>query len=780
MLYLMVGAKTSPEDLKKVVAPIVRANGTPHRLLRCTDPRPHLQRGDVLMAMGNASLEGLAFHGIVPKNRTVGSLREKAHPLNEGSLMLSYDAGIGRIDPKLEVMLSTDTMLACRLHDTGVLKPKTGYYRWVDDFSDTVKHVDNVYSETGKAVKLALDLETVGLDPIDPTRFIVSISLTHSNGQADLVRFAGTHDQPKPDSKLYNQIKYLLSTHRVSMGGANLKFDCNWIFSKWGLTVDNFKFDTTLVGSLLDENRSNSLNTHAKLYTQMGGYDDEFNAKYDKGRMDLIPDDDLLVYAGGDTDATHQVRTAFTRELTQDPQLCRFYINLLHPASRAFEKMEQNGIHVNRKKLLKLGDELADEMAVLEKEALDLIPPYIKVKYRGDLKLKASIVADYLFSKRGLGIKPIQCSEKTGKPKTNHSHLQHFMDADKYPEAAQFITAYEGYNKAQKARSTYVDGFLKHLRADGKFHPSYILFAGDWGGGGDSGTVTGRLAARDPAIQTLPKHSPIAKRLRACYEPPEGYDIVECDYSQGELRVTAVVANEPQMKDAYNRGIDLHMLTGGKVAGLSYEEMVALKETDPKTFKHHRQGGKPANFGLLYGMSAGGYQSYAKDGYGVDLTLKQAQDVRFGFFDTYSALPDWHEDCIQYARTYGGIRSPLGRIRHLPLIYSRDGFLRSQAERQSINSGIQSTLSDMLIAACARLNDKYGDNDEMIMFGTIHDAIVFYIKSDKMDYWAPIIKEEMENVQELYDTFGWEFDIPLIADVEHSSKNFATMEEFEC
>ncbi|APD18872.1 polymerase [Vibrio phage J14] len=44
---------------------------------------------------------------------------------------------------------------------------------------------------------------------------------------------------------------------------------------KWGIGCTNFKFDTTLVGSMLNENRSNSLNTHAKLVTNLGGYDDD-------------------------------------------------------------------------------------------------------------------------------------------------------------------------------------------------------------------------------------------------------------------------------------------------------------------------------------------------------------------------------------------------------------------------------------------------------------------------------------------------------------------------
>ncbi|QWS69855.1 DNA polymerase I [Vibrio phage vB_VpS_PG28] len=777
MLYLVVGEKTRVEDLKRVIAPVVRGNAVPHRILRCTDPRPQLGYGDVMFAMGNGALKSLQFFGILPKNKTVGSLRQSPIKLNDGYLCMSYDAGIGNIDYGLEVQLSMDIMQACRLHMTGTVKPELGEYRWVDDFSDTIEYIKAKYAETGKPVKLATDLETVGLDPIDPHRFIVSISFTYHAGQADLKRFAGLHDQPEVSSKLHQQIEWLLTSDMVSLGGANLKYDLGWIWHKWKIHCTNFRLDTTLVGSLLDENRSNSLNTHAKLFTTMGGYDDDLNSTYDKGRMDLIPDDDLLPYAGGDTDATYRVRDVFTQELLRDPELCNFYIKLQHPASRAFEIMEQNGVNVNQHKLENLGYELDAEMEEYEALALDMIPNFIKMKYRSDLKIKASLVSDYLFSKRGLGLKPLMFSEKTGKPKTNHAHLQNFLDESKYPEAARFIKLTEMYNKAAKARSTYVTGFLKHLRSDGRFHPSFILFKGDYGGG-DSGTVTGRLAARDPAIQTLPKHSPIAKRLRSCYEPPEGYAIVEVDYSQGELRVCAVVAQEKTMINAYNQGMDLHALTGGSVAGLTYAEMNALKETDPDLYKKYRQGGKPANFGLLYGMSADGYQAYAKDNYGVILTGKQAKDTRNNFFDTYSGLPAWHESCVQQARATGCIRSPLGRIRHLPMIHARDSSLRSQAERQSINSGIQSTLSDMLILAMAEFNKKYGRVDECRFWAMIHDAILCYVKIEHLDYWVATIQEIMENLP-LQEYFGWETNVDFLADAEYSTENLASMKEWK-
>jgi hypothetical protein len=74
-----------------------------------------------------------------------------------------------------------------------------------------------------------------------------------------------------------------------------------------------------VAGSLLDENRFNSLEQHAKDYTPMGGYDGAFNAEVDKAHMDQVPKDLLLAYGAGDADASYRVAVALQRRLARTP-----------------------------------------------------------------------------------------------------------------------------------------------------------------------------------------------------------------------------------------------------------------------------------------------------------------------------------------------------------------------------------------------------------------------------------------------------------------------------
>jgi DNA polymerase I-like protein with 3'-5' exonuclease and polymerase domains len=368
------------------------------------------------------------------------------------------------------------------------------------------------------------------------------------------------------------------------------------------------------------------------------------------------------------------------------------------------------------------------------------------------------LLKDYFFTPMGLNLKPKLVTEKTKEPSTAKNHLEMFFDV---PEAKAMCEVLDGLGGATKTLSTYAIGFLKHLRADGRLHPTYFLHSGgnDWGDD-DGGTVTGRLSAKDPAVQTIPKKTKWGKRIRECFIAPPGYVCLEVDYSQGELRLTACIADEPNMIAAYKAGIDLHCKTGASLAGMSLEEFMALEAIDPDKFGYLRGKAKPANFGIIYGISWEGYKTYAWNGYRVSMTDQEAMGTVDGFFVTYPELPNWHKRYRAMAHRDGFVTSPLGRVRHLPHIHAWDSFTRSKAERQAVNSPVQATLSDMMVYATAEVNDNY---PEYIPFAMIHDADYFYVLEDKAQEAAKNVTAIMSNLP-LRQVFGWDHQLDFPAD----------------
>lgn len=768
MLYVVSGA--NPSRIKTSIGDLISTRvGVENQLIKfeenMTLPAP--KGGDVYLFMGAKALAWLGTQGLVAKNRAVPSMRQRPIPFGEAMIYITYDPFAAEGDYRIGIDIKIDACLAARTHRTKMISPVIGAYDWVTDFKEAIVDIELMFAKTGKKVDVCMDLETVGLDEFNLDAWIVSISISWKKGKSHLVYFEGRNEYP--NDELTWQILWLLTTDKISMRGANFKYDCRWMRQHWGLVCTNFKMDTTLVGSLLDENRSNSLEVHSWLYTDMGGYDSHLNQNYDKGAMHKVPQDVLLPYAGGDTDACLQISGRLKEDLLKDQKLANFYVNLLHPSAMVFERMESKGLPVDQEAYAQLREDLSVEMVAVQEAADKLFSGRLKAKHfkhKDKTKLsRGAVIEDYMFSPLGLDLKPLDYTDK-GSISTAKEHLMKFYSV---PEAKEFVSLVTRYNKASKMRGTYVDGFLKHLRSDGRFHATYMLFKSD-----DGGTNTGRLSCLDPPLQTLPKHDKIwAPKFRNCFPAPEGYVWVAIDYSQGELRVAADIANEKTMLKLYQDGVDLHLIAGAVALGIEPKIALAMSDTDvivdplgvKQTRKTIRQNGKASNFGFLYGMQAEGYVTYARDTYGVEVTKKQAEFQRSEFFNLYTGLEAWHRYSVSTAHKYGYIRSPLGRIRHLPLIGSKDWETKGKEERRAINAPVQGTLSDLTQFAGVTFEKEYGITPECFPVTMTHDELVFAVLADKVDIWVPRLVDVFENLP-LGQTFGWYPKVKFVAEPE--------------
>jgi DNA polymerase I-like protein with 3'-5' exonuclease and polymerase domains len=176
-------------------------------------------------------------------------------------------------------------------------------------------------------------------------------------------------------------------------------------------------------------------------------------------------------------------------------------------------------------------------------------------------------------------------------------------------------------------------------------------------------------------------------------------------------------------------------------------------------------------------MGAKGLVTYAWKSYGVVFTLAEAEETRETFFETYPELITWHEKMRALAHKDGAVRSPLGRIRHLPHIYSSDNEVVSRAERQAINSPVQSALSDLCLWALAEIEDRFEDRqDRFHTVGMTHDSLNGYgnvetIEEDLIEAVGVV------NALPIRDTFEWDHQIPFPVDAE-IGPNMGELEEF--
>lgn len=349
--------------------------------------------------------------------------------------------------------------------------------------------------------------------------------------------------------------------------------------------------------------------------------------------------------------------------------------------------------------------------------------------YGIDVKLKHNfkpVVIGY-----GVGLKVIEKTAK-GVPSVSSDVLANYIGNPVVDDLLEY------------RRLTKLETFIKSwekIQVDDRIYPSFNITA-----------RTGRTTCSNPNLQQIPQD----KNVRNLIEARPGWKILECDFSQVELRVASMFSGDANMQHAYNSGSDLHSKTTellfGDTSNLSKQEQ-----------KRKRTEAKSMNFGFLYGMSAKTFVDYAK-GYGLNITEEQSEGFRNNFFEAYPRLLPWHEECKEYARKNGHTWSPIGRKRFLPDINSSNWSNRGQAERQSVNSGVQGFASDMCISALSDIVfSDIIDHERCKVLGSVHDAILFEIRNDYVEEVVPIVKEMMEHPS-IID--GIDIPIPIIADVE--------------
>ena len=487
-----------------------------------------------------------------------------------------------------------------------------------------------------------------------------------------------------------------------------------------------------LAAHLLDENRPKNLGFLSQTYLGADVY---------KGSVELAPerilDSDLrrlCEYNGNDVGYTWQLREKIKQELVAQPRALRLFAKLMMPASHMIQQVEMNGAYVDQGRLYErmavLQSEIQARKAGLEEH---IHPRLIQHFPDGTFNYRSPMqVARVLYSSEkrgGLGLDPLLFT-KTGNPSTNEEALQEYLDHPFITLLLQLRTL-EG-----KWMNTYLLPWSTKLDQKSRLHTTYKLY----------GTVTGRLSGD---LQQVPRDS----FVRSVFGAPPGWLSLEADLSQAELRIAAHCADERRMKRAFALGEDIHHVTAEAILGR------------PDIGKEERKRAKAVNFGFLYGMYPRKFQKYAKINYGLDVSLAEAEVNRERFFNLFRDLPAWHTRQRQLVHHRGQVSSPLGRVRHLPNISSQDNSVRMEAERQAINSPVQSCASDITLFSMVQLHKEVLDPREAIMVMTVHDSIRFEVREEMVSEYAQAIKQVMENLP-LRRTFGTELSVPIVADVE--------------
>jgi DNA polymerase-1 len=548
-----------------------------------------------------------------------------------------------------------------------------------------------------------------------PDSRIVSISFSWEVGQACVVPLHHVSKPWKDPDAVLRRLKPGLERTDCKYVAHNGKFDCRWLASR-GIFVPQ-TFDTMLAAHMLEENRAKGLKPLAQTLLGVDAWDvgvEVSNAYNENLRK-------LCIYNGADTDYTLRLYHKFKAEFKEEPRSARVFAKLMMPASNAMTEVEMVGPWIDPERYRK------------RKRSVEKKRDKVEAKLRescGDINLRSpQQVARWMFGELGL---PILETTKKGAPSTREAVILRL--ANQAPEIKALIDYRLLENKYLR---TYLAQWSE-LDERNRFHPGYKLF----------GTVTGRLSGD---FQQVPRNS----YIRSIVGAPRGWSFVEADYSQVELRVAAWLANERRMLRLYAMGRDLHLETATQVTGKRPEDITP----------EERKRAKAVNFGFLYGMGYSKFVDYAFENYEVEISEGEARAFRERFFEAYPGLYPWHDRQRRLARRYQRVHSPIGRIRHLPTVLSSDAGVRAEAERQAINSPVQSFASDLMLLSLVQLHELLPTRSARIV-GTVHDSILFELRDEYVEEGAALIREVMEDLSVVKKKFGTDVTVPIEVEIK--------------
>lgn len=581
---------------------------------------------------------------------------------------------------------------------------------------------------------LSYDIETTGL-----VRFEDEVNLFgFGNDQVQYIipleaRYSPLRGARLAQRKLIRTCVNWLNRNAKALVAGNGKFDDLFLKYRFGVKP-NITFDVVLASHILNENTPNGVKENAVLECNAPEWDVDKDLKTGKYKT-REKYQKYLTYLGYDIYYEYKLYRVFHKKLKQDRALMKLFYHLYMPGIISYETVEEHGVFIYPQQFKKVRKHLESEREAIEKQLLKM------AKHEVNWNSPAQI-QKLLYEELKL---PVIETTESGSPSTSEATLMQLRD--KHP-IVELILKYRGVNIQI---SHFIDGWINRMWGRRLF-PNFKLH----------GTVTGRTSCTDPNLQQVPR-DPIIRNLVGA---PEGWSVVEIDYSQAELRIAAIMSGDETMKRIYQTGGDIHTHT--------YEMITGEKVSDDKYIKkEQRKKAKAVNFGFVYGMGWRKFKIYARDNYGVDLTDKEAEQWRERFFQAYHSLPKWHSKQRRIVQSMGQVRSPIGRLRRLPDIYSTDKSKKAEAERQSINSPVQGFGSDLTILGMSEImgNAQYYDpdyvldKDKFFVIGTVHDATLFEVRNDYLMEFCPRAKHILEHPKALEDVFHFDTDVPIVADV---------------
>ena len=269
-----------------------------------------------------------------------------------------------------------------------------------------------------------------------------------------------------------------------------------------------------------------------------------------------------------------------------------------------------------------------------------------------------------------------------------------------------------------------------------------------------------------------------------CPEEPETWTLDWLNEAIAAVSQTVLRRKVQMMMSIFTRKLDPHLVTAidmarrsGKIEcgensvdWLTTQDDQARKDLKAK-LQQERQGAKPTNFGLLYGMSAAGLHRYGISNYGLNWTPKEATQARSAWFELYPEFRLWHfwtkytqsrkvnqGKCLLWDSFSQQLIAPefVARIYQPTTLIGRR-FAILNDFKQALNYQDQGSGADILARAIALLPEDVA----AMMMMPVHDELVLEVPVNEIESVKQMVVETM--IQAGYEVLGGQIPVEVEA-----------------
>lgn len=482
-------------------------------------------------------------------------------------------------------------------------------------------------------------------------------------------------------------------------------------------------FDVKIASYLLDVTVKTELDKI--VFNTLGNIIKSEEEIYGKGVKRTLPTNEILYpYLAQVVKSIFDLKEIQSARLKEE-NMDSLYKNIEVKVARVLANMEYEGIHVSKKALEDMSDELDERIKILEASIHTLAGSEFNIASPKQLGI-------VLFE--DLGLPPVK------KTKTGYSTSVEVLE--QLQHSHEIIPLIMEYRVLTKLNSTYAKGLVKDITRKGKIHTRYEQTL----------TQTGRLSSVNPNLQNIPTRIEEGKKIRKAFIPAsDDRVILSIDYSQIELRVLAHMAQDKGMIDAFTHDLDIHTKTASEVNGVSLDEVTSTM----------RREAKAVNFGIVYGISDFGLSN------NLGITRKRAKEFIDKYLETFSGVNKYMTDIVEFAKEHGYVETLYNRRRALPEINAKNKIVASLNARLAMNTPIQGTAADIIKLAMINAFDYIEKTkvDAKLLL-QVHDELIFDVNKDVVDEFTIEMVKIMEEAVEL--------DVKLKAEASSGSSWYDT------